>query len=224
MADAHPFHEPDNQLANCYLHFAAWLPAVRPSREMTGFEHKPARQERERIMPLTRSFAVLLFLMAGGAAIAADNALLIQVLPDGGYRVWHSDGVTHLSEDEIMAVAATATPEGGPLQPVEAGQARAIRTGQGVVIELPDAPTDRKLLIDRDDCGAIKVWHSEGETNLTNDQMTELVISALPGGGKLVRVDGRYAKAFDTPLGYSVVIWKPVKRRPSVGEPAPAAR
>ncbi|MBU1236078.1 MAG: hypothetical protein KJ634_06300 [Gammaproteobacteria bacterium] len=175
-------------------------------------------------MPLTRTFAVLLFLMAGGNAVAADNALLIQMLPGGDFRVWHSDGATSISEDEIMTLAATATPEGGPLQAVEAGQARAIRTEQGVVIELPDAPTDRKLLIDRDACGAIKVWHSEGETNLTNDQMTELVISALPGGGKLVRIDGRYAKAFDTPLGYSVVIWAPVKRRPSVGEPAPAAR
>ena len=37
-------------------------------------------------------------------------------------------------------------------------------------------------------------------------------ITALPGGGKLVRIDSRYAKSFVTPLGYAVVIWAPVKR------------
>jgi hypothetical protein len=153
-----------------------------------------------------------LLLLAASIAAAADNSLLIQVEPGGGYRVWHSEGATNLSEDEILLLAAGATPEGSALQPVSAGPARARQTGNGVIIEIPAAASDGKLLVDRDACGAIKVWHADGETRLTEEQITELVISALPGGGRRVNIDGRYAKAFIMPLGYAVVIWQPVKR------------
>lgn len=163
-------------------------------------------------MALKRVFAAMTCLLAAGLAMAADNALLIQVEPGGGYRVWHTEGSSRLTEDEILMLAAGATPEGSALQPVSAGPARAIQTGNGVVIELPEAAVDRRLLVDRDACGAIKVWHAEGETRLSDEQITELVISALPGGGRPVKVDGRYAKAFITELGYAVVLWAPVKR------------
>jgi hypothetical protein len=163
-------------------------------------------------MPLKRALAALAALLICNSASAVDNALLIQVEPGGGYRVWHAEGTTVLSEDEILMLAAGATPEGGTLQSVSAGPARAFRTGGSVIIELPEAATDRRLLVDRDACGAIKVWHAEGETRLTEEQLTELVISALPGGGRPIKVDGRYAKAFITELGYAVVLWAPVKR------------
>ena len=163
-------------------------------------------------MPLKRVLAAFAALLICTSASAVDNALLIQVEPGGGYRVWHTDGTTKLSEEEILMLAAGATPEGSALQSVSAGPARAVQTGNGVVIELPDAANDRRLLVDRDACGAIKVWHAEGETNLTEGQITDLVISALPGGGRPIKVDGRYAKAFITELGYAVVIWAPVKR------------
>lgn len=163
-------------------------------------------------MPLKRALAALAAMLICNSAVAVDNALLIQVEPGGGYRVWHTEGTTKLSEDEILMLAAGATPEGSTLQPVSAGLARAIQTGNGVIIELPEAATDRRLLVDRDACGAIKVWHAEGETNLTDDQLSDLVISALPGGGRPIKIDGRYAKAFITELGYAVVMWSPVKR------------
>jgi hypothetical protein len=152
------------------------------------------------------------FLLAGTMALAADTALLIQVESGGRYRVWHVEGETHMSEEEILSVAANAKPEGGEPVRVAAGTARAFQTEHGVVIEIADAKSDQALLIDRDDCGAIKVWHSEGATHLTDEQLTELVMSALPGGGRRVKVDDRYAKAFVTPLGYAVVIWQAVVR------------
>lgn len=163
-------------------------------------------------MPLKRALVAFAAMLASGLTVAVDNALLIQVEPDGGYRVWHTEGATRLGEDEILMLAAGATPEGSALQPVSVGPARAIQTRNGVVIELPEAASDRQLLVDRDACGAIKVWHAEGETKLADDQIADLVISALPGGGRPIKVDGRYAKAFITELGYAVVIWAPVKR------------
>jgi hypothetical protein len=198
VPDAEALHEPDNQLANCYLHLSVDLSTSRPDKKET--------------MPLARALLATLFVLAANLAVAADNSLLIQIEPGGGYRVWHTEGQTHLSEEEILMLAAGATPEGSALQQVSAGPARAFQTGNGVIIEIPQAVSDRKLLVDRDACGAIKVWHGDGETQLTEEQITELVISALPGGGKLVKVDGRYAKSFVTPLGYAVAIWAPVKR------------
>jgi hypothetical protein len=171
-----------------------------------------SRPDKKETMFLTRALLAMLVLLVVDIAAAADNNLLIQTEAGGGYTVWHAEGVTNLSEDEILTLAAGAEPQGGPAHKVSAGTARAFQTAHGVVIDIADAKADRKLLIDRDECGAIKIWHSEGETRLTDEQMTELVISALPGGGRRVKVDGNHAKAFITPLGYTVVIWKPVVR------------
>lgn len=151
-------------------------------------------------------------LAAGLAMAAGDNALLIQVEKAGGYVVWHAEGMTQISDEEIMQVAAAATPEGSPLQTVSAGKARAFQTEAGVIIELPELARDRRLLVDRDACGAIKVWHADGATQLTEEQITELVIAALPAGGRRVNLGDRYAKSFVTPMGYAVVIWAPVRR------------
>lgn len=156
-------------------------------------------------------FAFVLALAAGAACAASDN-LLIQLQHDGRYRVWHTEGATQISEEEVLAVAAKATPEGGEPSTVTGGRARAFQTEHGIVIEMLDAKADRNLLVDRDACGAIRLWHSEGPTHLTDDQMTELVMSALPGGGRRLTFDGRHAKAYITPLGYAVVIWKAVSR------------
>lgn len=162
---------------------------------------------------MRRLLLALLGVLAAGLAMAAgDNALLIQAQAGGGYVVWHAEGTTQISDEEIMQVAATAAPEGGPPQAVSAGKARAFQTEVGVIIEFPDLARDRRLLVDRDACGAIKVWHADGETQLTEDQITELVIAALPGGGRRVNVGDRYAKSFVTPMGYAVVIWAPVRR------------
>ncbi len=150
--------------------------------------------------------------LAMPGARAADNSLLIQLEPNGHYKLWHTEGTTTLSDDEVLSLAATARPEGGEPLVVAAGTARAFETSQGVVISIPEAAADRQLLVDRDDCGAIKLWHSEGSTQLTEGQMTELVISALPGGGRPIAVGGRYAKAYITRLGYAVVVWQPVVR------------
>jgi hypothetical protein len=155
--------------------------------------------------------AVIGMLTAQGVG-AADNSLLIQLEPNGHYKLWHTEGVTTLSDDEVLSLAATARPEGGEPLTVAVGTARAFETSQGVVIAIPEAKADQMLLVDRDDCGAIKLWHSEGSTQLTEQQMTDLVISALPGGGRPIDVGGRYAKAFITRLGYTVVVWKPVAR------------
>jgi hypothetical protein len=186
----------------------SWLTAIFICRR----DLSTSRPDKKETMPLKRALLATIFVLAASLAAAADNSLLIQVEPGGGYRVWHSEGPTQLSEEEILLLAAGATPEGSAMQPVSAGPARAFQTGNGVIIEIPAAASDRKLLVDRDACGAIKVWHADGETKLTEEQITELVISALPGGGKLIKVDGRYAKSFVTPLGYAVVIWAPVKR------------
>lgn len=146
--------------------------------------------------------------LAISAAWAAGDNLLIQLEHDGRYQVWHSEGMTAISEDDALAVAATAQPEGGDPLAVAGGRARAFQTEHGVVIEMIDAAVDRRLLFDRDACGAVKIWHSEGASQLTEDQMTELVISALPGGGRRMTINGRYAKAYIVPLGYAVVLWQ----------------
>lgn len=186
----------------------SWLTAIFICRR----DLSTSRPDKKETMFPTRALLATIFLLAANAAAAADNGLLIQTVPGGGYRVWHTEGATNLSEDEILMLAAGATPEGSELQRISAGPARAFQTGNGVIIELPEAAADRRLLVDRDACGAVKVWHSDGTTQLSDDQLTELVLSALPGGGRPVKVDGNYAKAFITPLGYAVVIWAPVKR------------
>jgi hypothetical protein len=52
-----------------------------------------------------------------------------------------------------------------------------------VIIELIEHQQDRELLVDRDACGHVKTWHAEGVTRLSEDQATDLVMAALPGGG-----------------------------------------
>lgn len=181
---------------------------------MTGLPNDPpCLAGKKETMHFTRNFTAVVFtLLAAWPAWAADNSLLIQVEPDGRYRVWHTEGATNLTEDEVLTLAADAAPEGGNPRQVSAGMARAFQTERGLIIEIADARGDKRLLVDRDECGSIKTWHSEGATQLNDDQLTELVLSALPGGGRRVSVGGNHAKAFITPLGYSVVIWKPVVR------------
>lgn len=163
-------------------------------------------------LSLRRLVAIALASLAMSPAGAAGDNLLIQIQHDGRYQVWHSEGVTTISEDDALAVAATATRDGGDPQAIVGGRARAFETEHGVVIDMIDAVADKRLLFDRDACGAVKIWHAEGATRLTEDQITELVMSALPGGGPRLTFDGRHAKAYITPLGYTVVLWKPAAR------------
>lgn len=164
-------------------------------------------------MHLTRALvAAVAYLLTMAAASAADTPLLIQIRPDGSYRVWHTEGQTRLSEDELLTLAASARPEGGEVIEVGAGKARAFEVPQAVLIEIPGAPEDTALLVDRDECGGIKVWHAAGATQLSEAEMTELVLSALPTGGKRLMIGTDYAKAFTNRLGVVVVLWKPPRR------------
>lgn len=147
-------------------------------------------------------------------AAAEDTALLIQIQPDGRYQVWHAGGQSPLNEDEILALEAGASPEGGRSLVTAAGLARAYDTPNGVLIRLPAFGPDRALLIDRDGCGGIKVWHSRGTVNPTDDELTELVLTALPEGGKRVTVGIFHAKAYSTKFGVIAAIWKPNPSRP----------
>jgi hypothetical protein len=55
-----------------------------------------------------------------------------------------------------------------------------MKPADGVTISLSAARNDNFLLLDRDDCGHVRVWHSAGATNLPEDQITDIFISALP--------------------------------------------
>ena len=145
-------------------------------------------------------------------AAAEDTALLIQVRPDGRYTVWHAGGQSPLGEEEIGALEASARPEGGRSMLTAAGLARAFETPNGVLIRLPALGPDRALLIDHDGCGGIKVWHDRGDVNLTEDELTELVLSALPEGGKNVVLGQYHAKAYSTKIGVIAAIWRPRAR------------
>ena len=156
-------------------------------------------------------FAAALALPAGAAE---DTALLIQIQPDGRYQVWHAGGQSPLSEEEILALEFSARPDGGKSVVTAAGLARAYDTPNGVLIRLPALGPDKTLLIDRDGCGGIKVWHAQGTVNPTDDELTELVLTALPEGGKRVAVGKLHAKAYSTKFGVIAVVWKPNPRRP----------
>jgi hypothetical protein len=162
-------------------------------------------------MGVARVLLVAAVALSTWAALAADTPLLIQLQPDGKYRVWHSEGETHLSDDELLTLAASARPEGGETIQVSAGPARAYELPLAVLIEIPGAMTDKALLVDRDECGGIKVWHGAGAAKLSEDELTELVLTAVPGGGKRVLVGKDYAKAFTTRLGVVAMIWKPAR-------------
>lgn len=151
-------------------------------------------------------------LLAMTAAGATDNVLLIQMQPGGGYKVWHTEGESQLTEDEIMALEVTAKPGGGEETPTSAGPARAYETGDGVTISLLGAKMDKALLLDRDDCNHVRVWHAAGATNLSEDQITDIVMSALPGGGKRITVGAYHVKAFITKLGVTAALWNAAKK------------
>jgi hypothetical protein len=148
--------------------------------------------------------ATFLFMTSVGAA---DNALLIQMQPGGHYKVWHTEGESRLTEDEVMALEITARPEGGEETPTGAGPARVYETSDGVIIRLPAARNDKAVLIDRDGCGHVRLWHSAGAVNLSEDQITDIVISALPEGGKRIIVGNYHVIAFITNLGVTAALW-----------------
>lgn len=165
--------------------------------------------------PLLAALALAaLAALAAFPAAAADNALLIQLQQDGSYRVWHTEGASNLPEPELLELEASARPGGGEMQQSSAGRAQAFEIGDGVVIELPDAPADRRLLLERDLCGGLKVWHAEGATTLSEDDMTELALTALPDGGKLLRIGGYNARGYSVRIGVIAVLWKPSQRPP----------
>ena len=163
----------------------------------------------------SRYFAFCLGLLAAlfaHPAAAEDTALLIQLKPDGRYTVWHAGGQSPLSDDEIGALEAGARPEGGKNVLTSAGLAQAFETPNGVLIRLPALGPERALLIDHDGCGGIKVWHDRGDVKLTEDELTELVLSALPEGGKNVVLGQYHAKAYTTKIGVVAAIWRPLAR------------
>ena len=57
-----------------------------------------------------------------------------------------------------MALEVTAKPGGGEETLTGAGPARAYETSDGVMIRLPAAQDDKAVLIDRDDCGHLRLW------------------------------------------------------------------
>lgn len=163
----------------------------------------------QRLKGLRVLLALALLAAASSGARAENSNVLIQLQPGGGFRVWHADGPSELSDDEVMLLDAEAAQDGGRVVATALGPARAVRTELGVVIELPQAASDKALLVDRDACGHLKTWHAEGSTGLTDDQVADLYMSALPGGGPSLLLDaGRKAKGFVTSLGVMVAIWK----------------
>jgi hypothetical protein len=160
-----------------------------------------------------RLILVLAALMAVTSAHAADNVLLIQLQAGGGFRVWHTEGESRLSDDEIMELEVTARPGGGAVTPTSAGPARVFESAEGVTISLLEAKHDKTLLIDRDDCNHVRVWHAAGATNLSEDQIADIFISAVPGGGKRITVGGYHVKAFVTKLGVIATLWQVAARK-----------
>jgi hypothetical protein len=146
-------------------------------------------------------------LMIAIPAGATDNVLLIQMQPGGRYLVWHTEGESRITDDEAMELEVTARPGGGAEMQTSAGPARAYETSDGVTIRLSAAKDDNALLIDRDNCGHIRLWHAAGATNLPEEQITDIVMSALPGGGKRLTVGSYHVKAFITKLGVTATLW-----------------
>lgn len=163
---------------------------------------------------LAALLAVPLAVTAAPPTGPAANALLIQVRADGGFKVWHGTGASLLPNDEIYDLEASARPEGGDIQRTALGRAQAFETRQGIVIELPDAKSDKRLLLDRDPCGGLKVWHDEGATRLPDDVLTELVLTALPDGGARIKVGENVVRGYTVERGVIAVIWRPTRRAP----------
>lgn len=151
----------------------------------------------------------MILLLCPALSLAQNENLLIQLQPGGAFRIWHAEGASVLSDDEVMLLDAEAEPGGSRPIATSLGSARAVRSELGVIIELEQAANDKALLVDRDACGHLKTWHAEGGRRPTEDQAADLYMSALPGGGpRLVLDDGRQAKGFITSLGVMVAIWK----------------
>ena len=111
-----------------------------------------------------------------------------------------------------LEIEATARPEGGKATLTVAGLAQAYETPSGVLIRLPALGPEKTILVDHDGCSGLKVWHAQGEVNLTEDELTELVLSALPEGGRNIVLGKLHAKAYSTRIGVVAAIWKPVLR------------
>ena len=165
------------------------------------------RQLARRIATVAAAVALL-----QPATSAADTTLLIQTAADGSFRVWHSEGESALSENELLILEGTATPTGSPPLPTRFGPARAYETAGGIVVELPEAPRDKALLLDHDACTAITAWHTGGDAGLTGDQLADIFLSAAPDGGRNLLIGGRMVKAFSTRLGVKAVFWTPLKK------------
>ena len=162
---------------------------------------------------MKRALPFLLALAAYGPVAAEDNVLLIQLAPGGGYAIWHTEGETDLPEHEAIALEGTATPEGGPEVATSVGPARAYETPNGIIIRIPSAPKDNALLLDRDNCGQVRLWHAAGATQLSDDEATDIVMSAVPGGGKRLIVGDRHVKAFLGPMGVTASFWPMRKKK-----------
>ncbi len=162
---------------------------------------------------VVRAALCLALLLAATAASAADNVLLIQLQAGGGFRVWHTEGESRLSDDEIMELEVTARPGGGEVTTTSAGPARVYESGEGVTISLLEAKNDKTLLIDRDDCNHVRVWHAAGATNLSEDQIADIFMSALPGGGKRLSVGPYHVKAFVTKQGVTATLWSAAAKK-----------
>ena len=165
------------------------------------------------VMRTTTMMMAAVLVLASLATHAADNTLLIQIDPSGKFRVWHTEGENLLNEEDVHALSDSATPEGGARVPTVAGMASARRTPNGIVVSLHDKQVDSTLLIDRDDCGGTKLWHGDGATNLRDDDLTELMLTALPEGGERMTIGENYARAFTARIGVIAVLWKPTRRK-----------
>lgn len=162
---------------------------------------------------LLRRLLLVAFALAPAAAVRAeDTALLIQLDAEGRYTVWHAGAPAPLAENELLALEAAAVPEGSRRILTSAGLAQSFDTPQGILIRLPALGPQRALLIDRDGCGGIKVWHSHGDTHLSEDALTELVLTALPEGGPRLRLGPLNARAYSTKIGVIAVLWRPLPR------------
>lgn len=151
-------------------------------------------------------------LLCAWGAVAADNVLLIQLQPDGSFRVWHNEGETNITDEEAIELDALARPEGSDPVPSTAGPANVFLTDKDeVIIRFPEAKRDAALLVDRDNCGHVRLWHADGETQLGEEALLDIVLSALPGGGRRLEIGGLYAKGYQTRYGVTAVLWP---RRP----------
>lgn len=166
-----------------------------------------------RLLPLFAA-ACLLALLAPLAPLAqaADGTLLIQATADGRFRVWTAEGETRLGENELLMLEASATPAGGKALATRFGPARAYETADGIVVELPEAPRDKVLLLDHDACSAIKAWHAGSGEDFGDEQLASIYLSATPDGGRNLLIGERLVKAFSTRLGVKAVIWTPLKK------------